>query len=41
MANAAEGMRQALAEVEFSDPSAPLLANADAILLSDAEACRD
>jgi [acyl-carrier-protein] S-malonyltransferase len=41
MAEAAEGMRQALAEVSFSAPTAPLLANADAILLSDGEACRD
>jgi [acyl-carrier-protein] S-malonyltransferase len=41
MADAAEGMRQALAEVAFSAPSAPLLANADAIALSDGEACRD
>jgi [acyl-carrier-protein] S-malonyltransferase len=41
MADAAEGMRRALAEVTFSAPSAPLLANADAIALSDGEACRD
>lgn len=41
MAEAAEGMRQALAGITFSDPNAPLLANADAILLSDGEACRD
>lgn len=41
MSEAAEGMRTALANVEFNDPSAPLLANADAILLSDGEACRD
>jgi [acyl-carrier-protein] S-malonyltransferase len=41
MAQAAEGMRLALAEVEFRTPSAPLLANADAIALSDGEACRD
>jgi [acyl-carrier-protein] S-malonyltransferase len=41
MAEAAEGMRRALAEVTFHDPTAPLLANADAIVLSDGEACRD
>lgn len=41
MTEAAEGMRQALADVTFSTPAAPLLANADAILLSDGEACRD
>jgi [acyl-carrier-protein] S-malonyltransferase len=41
MSAAAEGMRTALAEIEFRDPSAPLLANADAIPLSDGEACRD
>jgi len=41
MAEAADGMRQALAEVTFSTPTAPLLANADAIALSDGEACRD
>jgi [acyl-carrier-protein] S-malonyltransferase len=41
MADAAEGMRRALAEVSFRAPTAPLLANADAIVLSDGEACRD
>jgi [acyl-carrier-protein] S-malonyltransferase len=41
MADAAEGMRQALADVTFRAPSEPLLANADAIVLSDGEACRD
>ena len=41
MAEAAEGMRQALADVHFDAPTAPLLANADAIVLSDGEACRD
>jgi [acyl-carrier-protein] S-malonyltransferase len=41
MTDAAEGMRQALADITFRDPTAPLLANADAILLSDGEACRD
>lgn len=41
MADAAEGMRQALSEVTFRAPAAPLLANADAMVLSDGEACRD
>jgi [acyl-carrier-protein] S-malonyltransferase len=41
MAEAAEGMRLALADVDFGTPGAPLLANADAIVLSDGEACRD
>ena len=41
MADAAEGMRQALADITFKAPAAPLLANADAIMLSDGEACRD
>jgi [acyl-carrier-protein] S-malonyltransferase len=41
MAEAAEGMRQALADITFRAPAAPLLANADAIVLSDGEACRD
>jgi [acyl-carrier-protein] S-malonyltransferase len=41
MADAAEGMRKALADVPFRAPSEPLLANADAIVLSDGEACRD
>jgi [acyl-carrier-protein] S-malonyltransferase len=41
MADAAEGMRRALATVAFHDPTAPLLANADARTLSDGEACRD
>jgi [acyl-carrier-protein] S-malonyltransferase len=41
MSDAAEGMRQALAEIDFRTPTAPLLANADAIALSDGEACRD
>ena len=41
MADAAEGMRRALADVTFRTPAAPLLANADAIALSDGEACRD
>jgi len=33
-------MRVTLADVTFADPSAPLLANADARLLDDGEACR-
>ncbi len=41
MAEAADEMRKALAEITFMAPSAPLLANADAIALSDGEACRD
>jgi [acyl-carrier-protein] S-malonyltransferase len=41
MAEAAEGMRRALAEIDFRTPTAPLLANADTIVLSDGEACRD
>ena len=41
MSDAAEGMRQALADVSFRAPAAPLLANADAMILSDGEACRD
>jgi [acyl-carrier-protein] S-malonyltransferase len=41
MREAAEGMRRALAEITFRTPTAPLLANADAIVLSDGEACRD
>lgn len=40
MARAAEGMRRVLADVEFSDPRAPLLANADARLLTTGEDCR-
>jgi [acyl-carrier-protein] S-malonyltransferase len=40
MAEAAEGMRHALARVEFRDPAVPLLANADARPLVTAEACR-
>ena len=40
MALAAERMRVTLADVTFADPSAPLLANADARLLDDGEACR-
>jgi len=40
MAGAAAGMQAALTDVSFSDPSAPLLANADASLLTTGEACR-
>lgn len=40
MAEAAEGMRRAIAEVTFRDPAVPLLANADARPLVTAEACR-
>jgi [acyl-carrier-protein] S-malonyltransferase len=41
MSDAAEGMRTALADIDFRAPAAPLLANADAIPLTDGEACRD
>jgi [acyl-carrier-protein] S-malonyltransferase len=41
MARAAENMREILSEVEFRDPSAPMLANADAQPLTTAEACRE
>ncbi len=41
MAKAADGMRQALADITFDTPTAPLLANADAIALGDGDACRD
>jgi [acyl-carrier-protein] S-malonyltransferase len=40
MAEAAAGMRAALADIAFSDPAVPLLANADARPLETAEACR-
>jgi [acyl-carrier-protein] S-malonyltransferase len=40
MADAAEGMRRALADVAFADPDMPLLTNADATLLTTGEACR-
>jgi [acyl-carrier-protein] S-malonyltransferase len=40
MAEAATGMRAALAGIEFHDPSPPLLANADATSLETADACR-
>jgi [acyl-carrier-protein] S-malonyltransferase len=40
MAEAAEGMRRAIAAVTFHDPAVPLLANADARPLTTADACR-
>lgn len=40
MADAADGMRAVLAGITFRDPEPPLLANADARLLSSADACR-
>ena len=40
MAGAATAMREVLADVAFSDPMVPLLANADATVLDTAEACR-
>jgi [acyl-carrier-protein] S-malonyltransferase len=40
MAEAADGLRTALADVTFSDPSAPLIANADAGTIDSAAACR-
>jgi [acyl-carrier-protein] S-malonyltransferase len=40
MAEAASAMRDVLASIPFSDPTTPLLANADARVLTDAEACR-
>jgi [acyl-carrier-protein] S-malonyltransferase len=40
MSRAAENMQRVLADVEFHDPAAPLLANADARLLTTAEDCR-
>jgi [acyl-carrier-protein] S-malonyltransferase len=40
MTRAADGMRRVLADVEFSDPRAPLLANADARRLTTAAECR-
>jgi [acyl-carrier-protein] S-malonyltransferase len=41
MTEAADGMRRALADIDFDSPTAPLLANADAMLLTDGEGCRD
>jgi [acyl-carrier-protein] S-malonyltransferase len=40
MARAADAMREVLATVQFNDPSAPLVANADARPLVTAEECR-
>jgi [acyl-carrier-protein] S-malonyltransferase len=40
MSNAADAMRSILADVQFNDPQAPLLANADARALTTAEDCR-
>jgi [acyl-carrier-protein] S-malonyltransferase len=40
MAEAADGMRRVLADVEFRDPSIPLLANADAHLITTADGAR-
>jgi [acyl-carrier-protein] S-malonyltransferase len=40
MADAAAGMREVIASVEFRDPAVPLLANADARPITTAEACR-
>jgi len=40
MARAAEGMARVLADVHFSDPRAPLLANADAHPLMTGDECR-
>jgi [acyl-carrier-protein] S-malonyltransferase len=40
MAEAADGMRLALAGVDFSDPVVPLLANADGRPIETADACR-
>jgi [acyl-carrier-protein] S-malonyltransferase len=41
MAEAADGMRSALAHVDFRDPTATLLANADGRPITTAEAARD
>jgi [acyl-carrier-protein] S-malonyltransferase len=40
MAEAAEGMRDALAGIEFRDPTIPLLANADGRPIETADDCR-
>jgi [acyl-carrier-protein] S-malonyltransferase len=40
MAEAAAGMRTALANIQFADPNPPLLANADARPLTTGESCR-
>jgi [acyl-carrier-protein] S-malonyltransferase len=41
MSAAAEGMRQVLAPIRFSDPEPPLLANADGRLLTTGDVCRE
>jgi [acyl-carrier-protein] S-malonyltransferase len=41
MAKAADGMRETLAGVTFNDPAAPLVANADAHLITTGEGARD
>ena len=41
MAEAADGMRRILESIEFRDPRAPLLANADGRLITTADGCRD
>ena len=40
MAEAAEGMAEVLAGITFRDPTPPLIANADATLITTADACR-
>jgi [acyl-carrier-protein] S-malonyltransferase len=40
MAEAAAGMRDVLRDIVFADPTAPLIANADAHMLETGEACR-
>jgi [acyl-carrier-protein] S-malonyltransferase len=40
MAEAAEGMAAVLAGITFRDPHPPLLANADAAVITSADACR-
>ena len=40
MAEAADGMARTLAGITFRDPKPPLLANADATLITTADACR-
>jgi [acyl-carrier-protein] S-malonyltransferase len=40
MADAADAMRRVLADIPFHDPNPPLLANADARVLTTADACR-
>ncbi len=41
MAAAAHAMHEVLADIAFSDPTVPLLSNADATILATAEACRE